>query len=134
MLLDYNPSLTPAQIRTALLTGAIDIGAAGYDFASGNGLIDATSSLLSLSGGVLTIDGDVGATNDDIVVKQNATDSTLLDIKINGTSLTPIKRTLINSIQVNGKTGTDKLTIDLSNGNFIPAGGISYAGVKARWR
>lgn len=128
LLLDYNPSLTPAQIRTALLNGAIDIGAAGYDFASGNGLIDATSSLLSLSGGVLTIDGDVGATDDDIVVKQNATDSTLLDIKINGTSLTPIKRTLINSIQVNGKTGTDKLTIDLSNGNFIPAGGISYAG------
>ena len=128
LLLDYNPALTPAQIRSALLAGVIDINTAGYDLATGNGLIDTTSSLLNLSSGVLTIDGDVGATNDNIIVKVNSSDSTLLDITINGTPLTPIKRTLITSIQINGKTGSDKLTIDLSSGNFIPAGGISFAG------
>jgi len=131
LLLDYNPALTPAQIRSALLAGVIDINTAGYDLATGNGLIDTTSSLLNLSSGVLTIDGDVGATNDNIIVKVNSSDSTLLDITINGTPLTPIKRTLITSIQINSKTGSDKLTIDLSSGNFIPAGGISFAGCES---
>jgi len=130
LLLGVNPTLTPAQIRSALLNGAIDINTPGYDLATGNGLIDATNSLLSFTGGVLTINGDVPAANqnDDIRLRANAGDPTMLDVTINGTTLTSIRMQLINSIQVNGLGGDDVLTVDLGNGDIIPSGGISFAG------
>lgn len=43
-----NPLFTPAQIRTALTTTAIDIGPAGPDVNSGVGIIDAYSAIQSL--------------------------------------------------------------------------------------
>ncbi|MBI4716866.1 MAG: S8 family serine peptidase [Planctomycetes bacterium] len=45
LLLDANPSLTPAEVRTAIRGGAIDLGAAGFDTNFGYGRIDAINSL-----------------------------------------------------------------------------------------
>ncbi|MGH7895584.1 MAG: S8 family serine peptidase, partial [Candidatus Binatia bacterium] len=44
LLLDEDPSLTPAEVQAALTRGAVDIGAQGFDDASGFGRIDALAS------------------------------------------------------------------------------------------
>lgn len=49
LLKDHDPSLTPDAIYTALQTTAIDMDAAGVDFDSGYGLIQAPAALASLS-------------------------------------------------------------------------------------
>ena len=48
LLRQYNPELTPEQIKTALLSTAQDIGTPGEDNASGSGLIDLEAALASL--------------------------------------------------------------------------------------
>ncbi|MFM2135144.1 MAG: hypothetical protein RL021_544, partial [Bacteroidota bacterium] len=45
----YGTSFTPAQIRSVLSSTAIDIGAPGFDFASGTGLIEAFNALSTLA-------------------------------------------------------------------------------------
>jgi len=45
LLLDKNPSLTPAQVREKIQQGAIDKGPAGFDTAYGHGRIDVINSL-----------------------------------------------------------------------------------------
>ena len=45
LLLDANPSLTPAEVRTAIRNGAVDLGTAGFDSNFGFGRIDAINSL-----------------------------------------------------------------------------------------
>jgi subtilisin family serine protease len=44
LLLDQNPSLTPAAVQAALTRSAVDIGPQGFDAASGFGRIDALAS------------------------------------------------------------------------------------------
>jgi subtilisin family serine protease len=44
LLLDQDPSLTPAEVKAALTRGAVDIGPHGFDDASGFGRIDALAS------------------------------------------------------------------------------------------
>ena len=39
LLLSYDPALTPAQVRTALTSTALDIGAPGFDRDAGNGIV-----------------------------------------------------------------------------------------------
>jgi hypothetical protein len=45
LLLDADPSLTPAEVRQLIRDGAIDLGAPGFDPGYGHGRIDAISSL-----------------------------------------------------------------------------------------
>ena len=45
LLLDNDPTLTPAQVETCIETGAIDLGAAGFDSAFGHGGVDVINSL-----------------------------------------------------------------------------------------
>jgi subtilisin family serine protease len=45
LLLDQNPSLTPAAVQAALTRSAVDIGPQGFDDASGFGRIDALASV-----------------------------------------------------------------------------------------
>jgi subtilisin family serine protease len=45
LLLDANPALTPADVRTYIRNGAIDLGAPGFDSSYGWGRIDAINSL-----------------------------------------------------------------------------------------
>src|SRR5206468_2241321 len=44
LLLDQDPTLTPAEVQAALTRGAVDIGPPGFDDASGFGRIDALAS------------------------------------------------------------------------------------------
>jgi len=44
LLLDRDPTLTPAEIQAALTGGAVDIGAPGFDDASGFGRLDAVAA------------------------------------------------------------------------------------------
>jgi subtilisin family serine protease len=44
LLLSKNPFLTPAQVKTALMTGAVDIGALGFDYVAGAGRLDALAA------------------------------------------------------------------------------------------
>lgn len=60
LLLDLNPSLTPAQVRQAIRAGAIDLGAAGYDAIYGYGRIDALNSLAAATGCTTNADCDDG--------------------------------------------------------------------------
>ncbi|MEC3979215.1 S8 family peptidase [Amycolatopsis sp. H20-H5] len=48
LLLSGKPTATPAQIRTALVSSAIDLGAPGYDNVTGNGVIMAGPALAAL--------------------------------------------------------------------------------------
>jgi len=44
LLLDQDPTLTPAQVQSALTRGAVDIGAPGFDATSGFGRLDAVAA------------------------------------------------------------------------------------------
>src|SRR5262249_40500533 len=44
LLLSKNPFLTPAQVKTALMTTAVDIGAPGFDTVAGAGRLDALAA------------------------------------------------------------------------------------------
>jgi subtilisin family serine protease len=49
LLLDQDPTLTPAEIQAALTAGAVDIGAPGFDEASGFGRLDAVAAASTLT-------------------------------------------------------------------------------------
>jgi subtilisin family serine protease len=49
LLLDKDPTLTPAEVLAALTRGAVDIGAPGFDEASGFGRLDALASAATTS-------------------------------------------------------------------------------------
>ena len=63
LLLDDDPSLSPADVRQAIRDGAVDLGAAGFDSTFGYGRIDAVGSLES-PGGPFCGDGICGGVND----------------------------------------------------------------------
>src|SRR5262250_1611699 len=54
LLLDRDPSLTPAQVQAALTRGAVDIGAPGFDEASGFGRLDAVAAAATLTASTST--------------------------------------------------------------------------------
>jgi hypothetical protein len=49
LLLDQDPTLTPAEVQAALTGGAVDIGALGFDEASGFGRLDAVVAASTLT-------------------------------------------------------------------------------------
>src|SRR5262249_9722532 len=55
LVLSFNPALTPAQIRTALTSSALDIEAAGVDRDSGAGIVMALQAIGSVSSADLAI-------------------------------------------------------------------------------
>ncbi len=52
LLLQKDPSLTPAQVDAALQNTAIDMSTAGYDYSTGFGLIQANAAIASVVGSV----------------------------------------------------------------------------------
>ena len=80
----------------------------------------------ALQNGLLTIDGTGG--NDQITLSVDASDKTLLDVNVNGVLEATPAAADVNQIQVNALDADDTLTVDVTNGNPIPAGGISYDG------
>jgi hypothetical protein len=63
LLLQQDPSLTPAAVQTALRGSAVDIGAAGFDAASGFGRLDALAASDAL--GVAPCTSDAECADDD---------------------------------------------------------------------
>jgi hypothetical protein len=51
-----------------------------------------------------------------------------VQISVNGTLTNSAPRTLISSLAFTGGVGNDSLTVDFTNGNVVPTGGISYDG------
>ena len=58
LILDADPSLTPAQVRQVIRDGAIDMGTPGFDRAYGWGRIDVINSLALVSGPECSVPGD----------------------------------------------------------------------------
>ena len=48
LILDADPTLTPAEVEAAIIAGAIDLGTSGHDTRFGHGRVDAAASLDSL--------------------------------------------------------------------------------------
>ena len=48
LLWSYRPSLSPARIRSALMSGTLDIGTAGWDADSGNGIVMAVPAMQNI--------------------------------------------------------------------------------------
>ncbi len=72
LMLEAEPAATPEQVNTALETTALDMGAAGFDFDSGHGLIQANQALAALT---QDADGDgVGDTVDNCTLIANGPD------------------------------------------------------------
>ena len=92
LLISKDPSLTPAQVRTALTSTATDMtfdGGAGWDRYTGYGMVNANNALLSLVPGMPTcqitapIGGSVIDLGSTVTINANATDSdgTIIDVK-----------------------------------------------------
>ena len=69
LLMSYDPSLTPAQIRTTLVDSAVDIAAAGFDYVTGCGLVQSVDAMLELTHNVLPLVGDRDFANEDDTFK-----------------------------------------------------------------
>jgi len=54
LLLDKDPTLTPAEVKAALTRGAVDIGAPGFDDASGFGRLDALAAAATATSSTTT--------------------------------------------------------------------------------
>jgi len=62
LLIQARPTATAAQVYTALRSTALDMGSAGFDFATGNGFIQADAALTQLAAAVTTSGGGTGIT------------------------------------------------------------------------
>ena len=81
--------------------------------------------------GSLTVTGDDGGgpVNDNIVLRQIANDPGYIEVLVNGQrQYAGLLDGIAGGIKVNGLSGNDTVTVDFSNGNPIPAGGLDYDG------
>ncbi len=69
----------------------------------------------------------VTGTNGAILVKKDATDSTKADVTING-AMTQVSIAQAAIFMIAGGAANDVLTVDFSNGNPLPNGGITFDG------
>jgi subtilisin family serine protease len=75
LMLEAKPTATPVEIKAALHSTAIDMGTAGFDHDSGNGLIQADSAIAAL---VMDTDGDgVSDVADNCTLVPNGPDDTV---------------------------------------------------------
>ena len=114
LLLDFDPTLTPAEVRTALTNSAIDIHDPGYDLKTGYGLIHSVDALLYLTGGVLPINGDRDSSgqNDTVLFDENSTDTSLIDVTLNSELLGSVKKTSLTRIEARVLGGDDTVSVD----------------------
>ncbi|HUY93185.1 MAG TPA: S8 family serine peptidase, partial [Pirellulales bacterium] len=126
LMLQSQTSATPAQVDTALEQTATDMGATGYDYSSGYGLIQAPQAILALGGhNTVTIDGTNDPSADAFkVVYSNGNDQ----FYVNNTLVLTGAVSGIANIVVKGSAYNDSLTVDGSNGNPVPSGGITFNG------
>ncbi|HEY7091490.1 MAG TPA: SdrD B-like domain-containing protein, partial [Tepidisphaeraceae bacterium] len=73
---------------------------------------------ISFSGGAFTLRMDAGGTQDQVFTSATAT----------GSPAFSIAKSLLASLTFTGTAGSDAFNLDLSNGNPLPTGGITYNG------
>ncbi|MCU0959158.1 MAG: S8 family serine peptidase, partial [Pirellulaceae bacterium] len=114
----FDLTLAPPDLRNTLIASAIDIAPAGFDLASGAGLIQTVDAILVLTGGELPLAGDrdVVNQNDTFVLVANSGDSSVLDVSLNGTFLGSVAMSKLTKITVDGRGGSDTLVVDQSQG------------------
>jgi hypothetical protein len=81
--------------------------------------------------GRVTINGDTGGgpVNDNFTFRQIAGNPGFIEVLDNGTTVySGLLAGISQGIQFNGLTGDDSLTVDFSNGNPIPDGGLDFDG------
>lgn len=126
LLLQANSNLTPAEIYSALGSTAIDMGPPGYDPDTGFGLVQAPEAVYAVAGPFpVTFDGTDG--NDSLLVRRSATGSNI-EFLLNGVLRFSLPASEVADITVNGLGGSDTLTVDSSNGDPVPSGGLAYFG------
>ena len=78
LLLQFDPTLTPAQVYAALEDSSIDMVDAGFDFASGHGLIQVDAAISALANpppALSAISGTFVVVNDTVNIPLSATDT-----------------------------------------------------------
>ena len=143
ILKSANPLLTPAQIRTALTSTAIDIMTPGVDRTSGAGIIDAYSATQSLGVpgtaflqlGSITANEDPGDGNGTIDAGETASMviqlrndgvnsataiSATLSTSTPGVTITPPATSAYPDLAAGGGTGTNTTPFHFSLAGFIP--------------
>jgi hypothetical protein len=81
--------------------------------------------------GSVTVSGDDGGvpTDDNITLRSIAGNPTFIEVLVNGQrQYAGLTAALAGGISVNGLAGNDTLTVDFSNGNPVPSGGLAYDG------
>jgi Kelch motif len=128
-----NSSGTVKYARTTNWTPGVETGSALVSaqftlptgFGPGAYLLSTSASGVS-SDNSLFVDMGVGANN--ITLQENPTDPTKIQVLQNGSLISQFPLKSFTSIIVAGDSGNDLLTVDISNGNFIPVHGINYDG------
>ncbi len=94
-------------------------------FGPGAYLLSTSASGIS-SSTALFVDMGVGVNN--VRLQESPTDPTQVQVLQNGSLISQFTLKSFTSIIVAGDSGNDLLTVDISNGNFIPVNGIVYDG------
>ena len=88
--------------------------------------------LLSTSASGITSDNslfvDMGLGVNNITLQESPIDPTQIQVLQNGSLLSQFALKSFTSIIIAGDSGDDLLTVNMSNGNFIPVNGINYDG------
>jgi hypothetical protein len=154
LMLEARPAFTPAQVKEALQTTAVDLGAAGFDFTFGSGRVDALAAVdeaapegtpptvsglaADLAGDVLTLSGTAGDAEGDIT-QANVTildgggaplaETGFFDVGFDGLADTAI------DVQATGLNGFPtaveaELVLADAGGNFSVPAAASFAGAE----
>lgn len=127
LIKQYNPGLTPAQLKALLMNTATDIGAPGPDLRTGAGLINAVAALQNTTGSpLLNGDFDNVNENDFITLKKDPSVAGQINVTVNAANLGFWKSAFVTSARVRGLGGNDTLNLDSTNG-AIPVP-IAYDG------
>ena len=138
LMLDKEPGATPAEVRNAIIAGAIDRGTAGFDNTFGNGLGDALACVnsLDLTPPTVTINQAAGQAdpasgapiNFTVVFSESVADFATGDVTITGTAPGTKTGTVTGSgttynVAVSGMTGSGTVTAAITSGKAHDAAG-----------
>jgi hypothetical protein len=111
--------LTPAQIRTAMTSTASNMQAAGYDYESGYGFVDANAALLSVDGSTTrTVTYNGGATNETFWLRTVGNYIALGPTE--GVTLFTFPASKVSQVTFNGDAGEDYFVLTPSTTVTFP--------------